>query len=316
MTEVVLQAVPNVSEGRDAGVVEAIGAAYVDAGATLAAVHRDVDHHRAVHVLFGSPATVVRALFAGIETAARSIDLSVQDGIHPRIGAADVIPLIGFDREGVAAAGRGALELGERVGRELGLPVFLYGDVGKGRRPAFFRSGGPVRLQRRLDTGEVEPDFGPPRLHPRAGGVLVGARPPLIAFNIVLADADLETARAVAAAVRESGGGMPGLQAIGLELASTGEIQVSMNVIDVEIAPLHEVVGRVEAEASTRGARVASGELVGLLPASVVLAAAAASGVEHRRDHKGAPTAVSLAAAARSFRLGELHSHQVVEHYL
>ena len=263
MSPVVLQSVPNVSEGRNAEVVDAIGRAYVSAGATLAATHRDVDHHRSVHVLFGTAETLVDALVAGIGLAAASIDLSEQDGVHPRIGAADVVPLVGLDPEGVVEARRAALFLGERVAEELGLPVFLYGDVGADRRPAFFRRGGPAELQRRLNGGELRPDFGPPTLDPRAGGVLVGARAPLIAFNLELADADLEVARAVAESVRETGGGMPGLQAIGLELASTGEVQVSMNVIAVEQAPLHEVVERVRDEARAWGARVTQGELVG-----------------------------------------------------
>jgi len=310
-----LQAVPNVSEGRDAAVVEAIGAAYSAAGATLAATHRDVDHHRSVHVLFGSADTLVDALVAGIGVAADTIDLSRQDGVHPRIGAADVVPFVGLDPPGVAEARRAAVRLGERVGAELRLPVFLYGDVGDGRRPAFFRRGGPIELQRRIDDGELDPDFGPARLDRRAGGVLIGARAPLIAFNLVLADADLAVARAVAEAVRESGGGMPGLQAIGLELASTGEVQVSMNVIDVERAPLHEVVARVRAEAGARDARVAHGELVGLLPARVVAQAARAAG-EHPVDELEVPSRAALAAAASAFLLPGLTAEDVVEHYL
>lgn len=312
----ILQAVPNVSEGRDVAVVDAIGEAYVRAGATLAAVHRDVDHHRSVHVLFAPADIAVEALLAGIEVAARLIDLRTQDGVHPRIGAADVFPLVGLDRAGVAAARGAALDLGERVGRELGLPVFLYGAVGEGRRPAFFRRGGPAVLQRRIDAGELRPDFGPQRLDPRVGGVLIGARPPLIAFNLTLENADLVTARAVAAVVRESGGGMPGLQAIGIELGSTGEIQVSMNVIDVERASLHDVVALVEAEAAARGATLARGELVGLLPAAAIVGAAEAAGVEQPRSGDGSPTPAALAAAAAAFRLDELDERHVVEHYL
>jgi glutamate formiminotransferase len=311
-----LQAVPNVSEGRDDAVVDLIGDAYTAAGATLAAVHRDVDHHRSVHVLFGSADTLVEALLAGITVAAERIDLSRQDGVHPRIGAADVVPLVGLDPGGVAEARRGAVLLGERVGEELRLPVFLYGDVGGGRRPAFFRRGGPVELQRRIDGGELTPDFGPRQLDPRAGGVLVGARPPLIAFNLTLGDADLAVTRAVAEAVRESGGGMAGLQAIGLELASTGELQVSMNVIDVDLAPLHEVVGRVRAEASARGAHVTHGELVGLVPARVAISAARAAGLGPAADDAGLPTPAAREAAAEAFALPELTADQIVERYL
>jgi glutamate formiminotransferase len=167
------------------------------------------------------------------------------------------------------------LALGERVGSEVGLPVFLYGAVGGGRRPAFFRVGGPEALQARIDSGELEPEFGPSRLDTRAGAVLVGARPPLVAFNVELGTVDVEVARAVAAVVREAGGGFPGVRALGLELPRSGRVQVSMNVEDWRAAPLHEVVARVEAEAQARGVEVAGGELVGLLPAGAALAAAA-----------------------------------------
>ena len=187
-----------------------------------------------MHVLFGSADALVDALVAGIGVAAETIDLGRQDGVHPRIGAADVVPLVGLDHDGIVEARLAALVLGARMGDELGLPVFLYGDVGGDRRPAFFRRGGTAELQRRIDAGELIPDFGPAQLDPRAGGVLVGARPPLIAFNLVLADADLPLAREVAEARTRERGRDAGSQAIGLELASTGDVQVSMNVIDVE----------------------------------------------------------------------------------
>lgn len=311
-----LEAVPNVSEGRDARVIAAIEDAYVAAGARLADTQRDVDHHRSVHTLFGDEAVLVDALVAGIRAAAAAIDLGAQDGVHPRVGAADVVPLVGFDESGRSAACRAALAVGRRVGDELGLPVFLYGEVGGGRRPAFFRRGGPVELQRRLDAGELAPDFGPPRLDPRAGGVIVGARPPLIAFNLALADSDLEVARAVAEAVRESGGGLRGVQAIGLELASTGEIQVSTNVIDTDAAPLHEVVARVREEAVRRRASVAGAELVGLLPARVVALAARAAAVPHPLDDLGLPTTAALERAAAAFALPGLALDRVVEYHL
>ena len=316
MTKLPLQAVPNVSEGRNRAVVDAIAAAYTTAGATLARTHRDIDHHRSVHVLFGTAETLVDALVAGVGVAAETIDLSRQDGVHPRIGVADVVPLVGLDPDGIAESRLAAVLLGARVGEELGLPVFLYGDVGGGRRPAFFRRGGPAELQRRIDAGELTPDFGPSRLDPRAGGVIVGARAPLIAFNLVLADADLAAARAVAEGVRATGGGMAGVQAIGLELASSGEVQVSMNVIDIDAAPLHEVVARVRTEADARGARVSHGELVGLIPARVVIGAARAAGLEDAVDGAGLPTDEARAAAARTFGLPELAADQIVERYL
>jgi glutamate formiminotransferase len=173
-------------------------------------------------------------------------------------------------------ARRAAHRLAERVGSELELPVLLYGELGAGHRPAFYRLGGPEELQRRIAAGELVPDFGPSELHPRAGAVLVGARAPLVAFNAVLATDDVTVAAEVARAVRESSGGMPGVQALGFRLASTGRAQVSVNVIDVERASLHDVVERIRAEAQERGVDVDGCELVGLLPARAVVEAAAA----------------------------------------
>jgi glutamate formiminotransferase len=180
----------------------------------------------------------------------------------------------------MSRAREAALVLANRIGAELGLPVFLYGELAPGRGPAFFRRGGPVELQKRIDAGEIEPDFGPKRLDDSAGGVLVGARRPLIAFNVNLRG-DLDTARQIAAAVRESGGGFPGVRALGLDLPTAGLVQVSMNVEDWEAAALHDIVGRVEAEAQARDAEVVGSELVGLMPAG---AAAAAAGAMLRID--------------------------------
>jgi glutamate formiminotransferase len=228
-----------------------------------------------VFTLVGDDDALVESLLAGISRARELIDLRHHDGVHPRVGAADVVPLVPVIPEDMERAKRAALALGERVGSEVGLPVFLYGAVGGGRRPAFFRVGGPEALQARIDSGELEPEFGPSRLDTRAGAVLVGARPPLVAFNVELGTVDVEVARAVAAVVREAGGGFPGVRALGLELPRSGRVQVSMNVEDWRAAPLHEVVARVEAEAQARGVEVAGGELVGLLPAGAALAAAA-----------------------------------------
>src|SRR5207245_10411270 len=135
-----------------------------------------------------------------------------------RIGAADVVPIVPMCNEDAERARTAALELARRVGEELALPVFLYGDLAPGLGPAFFRRGGPAELQRRLDAGELTPDFGPSRLDERAGGVIVGARRPLIAFNVDLGTDDVEIARAIASVVREKDGGFPGVRALGLAL--------------------------------------------------------------------------------------------------
>ena len=262
---------PNVSEGRDRG-DDRRARGGLRRRARLLDVHTDPDHNRSVFTLVGSDAELVEALLAGIACARERIDLRRHEGVHPRVGALDIcpfVPVVPGDMERAKAA---ALVLAARVG-ELGLPVFLYGELAPGRGPAFFRRGGPEELQRRLDAGELAADFGPGRLDPAAGCVLVGARRPLVAFNVNLRGT-LEAAREIAAVVRETGGGFPGVRALGLELPSAGLVQVSMNIEDWQAAPPHEVVARIAAEAEARGAEVAGSELVGLVPAGAVVAAA------------------------------------------
>ena len=275
-----LESVPNFSEGRDPATIDALAAALQSGGARLLDVHSDADHNRSVYTLVGSAEPLVESLVAGIACAAERIDLRGHEGAHPRIGAADVVPLVPLADEDEERARQAAVELAGRVGEELGLPVFLYGELGEGRGPAFFRRGGPGELQRRVDAGEVVPASGPLRLSEQAGGVLVGMRRPLIAFNVNLRGS-LEAAREVAAVVRETGGGFPGVRALGIELPSAGLVQVSMNVEDWEAAALHEIVERVEREAASHGADVVGSELVGLMPAG---AAAAAAGAALRID--------------------------------
>ena len=274
-----LEAVPNFSEGRDQEVVDALRGA-LSAPARLLDVHVDADHHRSVFTLVGEADELVETLLAGIACARERIDLRRHDGAHPRIGAADVVPIVPIRADDLEHAKETAGELARRIGGELGLPVFLYGELAPGRGPAFFRRGGPEELQRRIDAGELVPDFGPRLLDERAGGVIVGARRPLIAFNVNLRG-ELEAAKAVAAVVRENGGGFPGVRALGLDLPRAGVVQVSMNVEDWEAAALHEIVARIEEEAAARGAEVVGSELVGLMPAG---AAAAAAGAMLRID--------------------------------
>jgi glutamate formiminotransferase len=275
----VLEAVPNFSEGRDEATIGALREA-LSAPARLLDVHVDADHHRSVFTLVGEPDELVETLLAGIAAAREHIDLRQHEGAHPRIGAADVVPVVPLAPGDMERAQETARRLARRIGEELGLPVFLYAELAPGRGPAFFRKGGPAELQRRIDAGELAPDFGPPRLDEKAGGVIVGARAPLIAFNVNLRGT-LEAARAVAAVVRESGGGFPGVRALGLDLPRAGVVQVSMNVEDWEAAALHEIVARIEAEARGHGAEVVGSELVGLMPAG---AAAAAAGAMLRID--------------------------------
>jgi glutamate formiminotransferase len=274
--ELPLESVPNFSEGRDAGTIEALRSA-LGTHADVLDVHSDADHNRSVFTLVGDDTSLIEALLAGVACARDRIDLRSHEGAHPRIGAADVVPIVALDPTDRGRARDCALKLAERIGAELDLPVFLYGESAVGRGPAFFRQGGPDELQRRIDAGELRPDYGPARLDERAGAVIVGARRPLIAFNVNLATNDIEIARGIAAVVREKGGGFPGVRALGLLLPKAGHAQVSMNVEDYEAAALHEIVRRVDEEASARRVDVAGAELVGLMPAGAAAAAAGAA---------------------------------------
>jgi glutamate formiminotransferase len=270
-----LESVPNFSEGRDRLVIADIGTELARF-AKLLDVHSDADHNRSVYTFAGDESQIVDALLAGIAVAQERIDLREHGGVHPRIGVADVVPVVAIRREDGELARETARIAAQRIGEELGLPVFLYGEIGEGRGPAFFRRGGPEELQRRIDAGELAPDFGPSQLHPSAGGVIVGARRPLIAFNVNLAHADVEAARAIAGAIRERDGGFPGVRALGLDLPRAGHAQISMNVEDWEAAALHDIIAAIEREAAARDVELAGAELVGLMPAGAAIAAAGA----------------------------------------
>jgi glutamate formiminotransferase len=270
-----LESVPNFSEGRDSATVDAIATALAGR-ARLLDVHADPDHNRSVFTVVADEEDLIGALLEGIATACDRIDLRLHEGAHPRVGAADVVPIVPLVPEQMGRAREAGLALARRAGDELGLPVFLYGELASGRGPAFFRQGGLEQLQARLDGRELRADFGPQRLDPASGAILIGARRPLIAFNVNLETDDVEIAREIASVVREKDGGYPGVRALGLELKSAGHAQVSMNVEDYEAAELHDIVARVEAEAAARGVELAGAELVGLMPAGAAVAAAGA----------------------------------------
>jgi len=259
-----LLAVPNFSEGRDEATLEAIGDA-LDAGpgVRLLDVHRDADHNRSVFTLAGGPAALAPALVEGARAALKRVAIDRHAGVHPRVGVLDVAPIVHLRDADRGAACAEAFVLGEELGRQLGLPVLLYGALVPGRTRAELRRGGPEALAARLESGELKTDFGPAELDPRGGAVLVGVRPPLVAFNLDLAPpAGLEEARRIAARVREGGAeGLAAVRAIGLELASRGVAQVSFNVEEPARTPLAEIVGAVR-----RHADVAAAELVGLAP--------------------------------------------------
>ena len=260
-----LLAVPNVSEGRNQATVAAVGAAFEASGARLLDVHVDPDHNRSVYTLAGAPGALAPALAEGAREAARRIDVTAHTGVHPCVGAIDVVPVVHLDDERRGAAFAEALVAADEIARALGAPALLYGELGGGRTRAQLRAGGAANLARRLAAGELRPDFGPRHAHPTAGAVLVAARPPLVAFNLLLAGgATLDDARAVAARVREEGEeGLPGGRAIGLWLAHERAAPGSFNVERPHDVPLRDVVAAVR-----RHAAVARAELVGLAPAA------------------------------------------------
>lgn len=257
-----LLAVPNVSEGRDAEAIRSIGSAFGRA-ARLLDVHSDADHNRSVFTLAGRPGELAAAVLAGAARALELIEISGHEGVHPRVGAVDVAPIVYPTEDQRGAACAEALVLADLLGEELELPVFLYGSLADGRTRAEIRRGGPTELASRLAAAELAPDFGPGGLHPTAGAVLVAARPPLVAFNVDLAPpATLEDARQIAALIRETGAeGLAGVRALGLWLEHRGLAQVSTNVEDHRATSLAAVVAAVARHAKPDGA-----ELVGLAP--------------------------------------------------
>jgi glutamate formiminotransferase / 5-formyltetrahydrofolate cyclo-ligase len=257
-----LVAVPNVSEGRETSVLEAIERAF--APAHFLDLHRDADHGRAVFTLAAQQGELSEALLSGAREAVRRVDLTRHQGVHPNVGAMDVMPVVYLDGERRGAACAELLTAAGLIGDELEVPVVLYGELAT--KPehverAELRRGGWKKLAERIESGEVIPDYGPARAHPTAGAILAAARPPLVAFNLDLRGADLRVAKEIAAGLRESGGGLPGVRAIGLWLADRGRAQVSTNIHDHRVTPLRMVV-----EAVREHAEIAEAEVVGLAP--------------------------------------------------
>jgi glutamate formiminotransferase len=265
-----LLAVPNFSEGRDTSVIAAIRAA-LDADRGLLDRHSDPEHNRTVFTLAGMARDLDQLLGDAAGVAVKKIDMRHHRGLHPCIGALDVCPLVWLNAAGQQPARARARSVAERIAA-LGVPVFLYGELASSeprRERAFFREGGLEGLRRRMVSEQLTPDFGPAMPHPTAGATLVTARPPLAAFNIELDTADLAIAQRVAAALREAGGGLAGVRAIGLPLEG-GRTQVSTNVHDLISVPLRMVVSRITELAAEQGARPVEAEVVGLVPAAAM----------------------------------------------
>ena len=284
MTPPILLAVPNVSEGRDAQAIAAIGEAFAGADADSALrlldVHTDGDHHRSVFTIAARPLELADTLLRGARATVRRVDVMTRApsaehaGQHPHVGALDVVPIVYLEPEARGAACAEALVVADRIGEELEVPVFLYGELSGGdpdslRTRAELRRGGVAGLRARIAGGEdaIAPDFGPPRMHPSAGATLVAARPPLVAFNVELAPpATLADAKRIAALIRESGPeGLPGVRALGVHLAARDAAQITTNIEDPVATSPAELI-----EAIRRHARPARAELVGLAPATAL----------------------------------------------
>jgi glutamate formiminotransferase len=269
-----LESVPNVSEGRRPEVVARLAAAAASPpGVRRLDVSSDPDHNRSVLTLAGDAEGLHQGLLALYEAAVAGLDLDVHRGVHPRLGAVDVVPFIPLSDTPMAAAVAAAERLGREVAARFGIPVYLYEQAA--RIPertslAAIRRGGFEGLAAKLADPAWAPDFGPSRPHPTAGATVIGARFFLIAFNAVLATADVAVARAIARRIRESGGGLPALRAMGVPLASRGLTQVSMNLVDYRRTSMSTALAAVEAAAAALGTRVIETEIVGLVPAAAV----------------------------------------------
>ena len=261
-----LVGVPNFSEGRNERVIGTLEAT-LGAYARVLNRHFDGQHNRAVYTIAAEPPKLVEALFAGAEQAVEVIDMRHYSGLHPHLGALDVCPVVWQTPERHDDAVAAARQVADRIA-SLGIPVFFFGELATSperQERAYFRQGGPTELARRMASGELKPDVGPDQPHPTAGATLVTAREPLVAFNVELETPNPEIARAIAAELRESNGGLVGVRAIGLP-REDGRTQVSVNVHDPRAVPLAKVVEEVQRLAAEHGTRPIEAELVGLAP--------------------------------------------------
>src|SRR6266550_3174264 len=273
-----VECVPNFSEGRDRATLDALRAALTSvAGVRLLDVQADTSHNRAVFTLVAPPAAAAEAAFRAMRVATERIDLTRHAGEHPRMGATDVVPFIPVRDVAMEECVALAQALAERVGRELEIPAYLYAKAAarpERERLPDIRKGEFEGLRDRIGKdAAADPDYGPKRIHPTAGATAIGARPFLVAFNVYLDTPDVTVARAIAKAIRASGGGLPAVQASGF--AVDGKVQVSMNLLDIDQTPPARVVAEIEREAEKRGVTVVKSEIVGLIPERALLGAAA-----------------------------------------
>ncbi len=289
----IVESVPNFSEGRRKEVVEEIANAIASAGVKILDWTMDADHNRSVITFAGEPSAVEEGAFRGVQTAARLIDLDVHRGEHPRIGATDVLPFVpvrGVTMDDCVAIAR---HVGERVARELEIPVYLYERAAtrpERRDLAYIRRGEYEALKQEIATNpDRAPDFGPKKIG-KAGATVVGARQFLIAYNVNLATSDVRIAKEIASVIREKNGGLKAVKALGFMLREKNIAQVSMNLTDFNVTGILTAFNAVKAEAEKRGVPVLESELIGLMPMDAV-----------------------MQVAAQALRFPELKAEQVVE---
>ena len=307
-----VECVPNFSEGRRVEVVDRLAAAITRTpGALLLDRTSDASHNRTVLTLAGEPEAVTQAMELAVEVAVGEIDMERQSGEHPRIGAVDVIPFVPLGDTTLDECIELARSFGARIAGRFDLPVYLYAAAAARTdrvKLADVRRGQYEGLKLEIGNEGRQPDFGPARTHPSAGAVAVGARPFLIAYNINLASTDMDLARRISRRVRESGGGLPRVQAMGVALDDPPCAQVSMNLLDFSVTPLWLVWDTVRSEAEGDGVELLESELIGLCPLAAFLAVA---------DHAGfdpeAPVEERCAAAAGYLRLRDFSPMQVLE---
>jgi glutamate formiminotransferase len=307
-----VECVPNFSEGSDTTTLDAITAAIGGhAGSWLLDHSADPDHGRSVYTLAGYPGRVMAAMDAAVEAAIERIDMRSHAGRHPRLGAIDVIPFVPMGETTMEQCVAGARSFAERLAARFELPVYLYGEAALQperyvladiRRPGF------EGLSEWMVGGEGGPDFGPATPHPTAGATVVGARPFLIAWNIQLSTTDVAVARRIAARIRARNGGLPAVQALGIDLASQGCAQLSMNLLDHARTPIWRVWEEAESLARAEGVSLLDSELVGLIPAKALVDVA---------DHIGAAsfhaTEQRLREAASYLRIRRFDPSKVLE---
>lgn len=273
-----LQCIPNFSEGRRKEIIEQI-ASKVRAveGVRLLDVAPNVDHNRTVLTFVGPPEAVAEAAFAATAEAVKLINMEEQKGEHPRIGAMDVVPFVPISGMTMEDAVTIANAVGKRIAEELSVPVYLYSAAATTparKRLPDVRQGQYEGLKVAITQPERKPDYGEARMHPTAGATAVGARPPLIAFNVNLGTTNLQIAKNIAKGLRESSGGLMNVQALGVDLAEQGMVQVSMNLLDYTRTPIHRAYELVRVEAERHGVPIVGSEIVGLLPLDALIGAA------------------------------------------